>query len=172
MTGRPALLLAAAAGALLLPGCGSTAAATSASVPSSQPPAGTADGAVGALRVDGAYIPQQASPDVAAAYLRVTNDGSTADALVSASSPAATMVMLHETVAHGDVGSMVPLAALPVPAHASVALTVGSRHLMLMSPPRMLTQGEVVPVTVHFAVAGDLTLMVPVVGFAGPGGDG
>lgn len=117
--------------------------------------------------MDGAYIPQQASPDVAAAYLRMTNTGSTADTLTGASSPAARMVMLHETVSEGAAEAMVALAALPVPAHGTVAMTVGRRHLMLMNPTTMLEQGARVALTLHFARAGDVTLMVPVVGFTG-----
>lgn len=161
--------------ALSLSGCASaspTAGVTASRGPATSaatvPSAGTARGAVGPLQLDGAYIPQQASPDVAAAYLRVTNTGGSDDVLDRVSTPAAATVMLHDTVGDGGVERMVPLEALTVPAHRSMAFRVGQRHLMLMNPKVMLRQGQVVPLTVHFAKAGSVTLLVPVVGFGGP----
>lgn len=167
---------------LLVAGCGSntpvrgTAGGTAGSSPSSSSPSApgnptgsdTASGTLGALRVAGAYIPQQASPDVAAAYLTVTNTGDSDDALTGATTPAAPMVTLHDTVGDGGAERMVPLSGVTVPAHQSVEFRVGHRHLMLMNPPSLLRPGQSVPMTLHFATAGDLTLAVPVVGFTGP----
>ena len=178
---RTVLLTGLAGGTLLLAGCGSDSpsggtAGTSASPPRSSSPSGpvsptrsdTASGALRALRVAGAYIPQQASPDVAVAYLTVTNTGDAGDVLVSVTTPAAPMVMLHETVGSGDTERMVPLGRVAVPAHTTVEFRVGHRHLMLMHPRSMLRQGQSVPMTLHFGTAGALTLTVPVVGFTGP----
>ena len=163
--GPPLMLVAAGCAGLLLAGCGSSATAPAAPT---MAPAATGHGAAGAIRVAGAYIPQQASPDVAAAYLDITNTGDTTDALTTVTSPAAPTVSMHDDITTGDGEAMVPLATLAVPAHSSARFTVGHRHLMLMNPPHLLRQGQTVMLSLHFARAGELTMAVPVVGFTAP----
>ncbi len=164
---EPRLTLVAVGGAgLLLAGCASSGTAPAAALPMA--PAATGHGATGAIRVAGAYIPQQASPDVAAAYLDITNTGDTTDALTTVTSSAAPTVSMHDNITTGGGQAMVPLGSLAVPAHSSVRFTVGHRHLMLMNPPHLLRQGQTVMLSLHFARAGELTVAVPVVGFTAP----
>jgi copper(I)-binding protein len=132
---------------------------------------GTVGGNRGDLRVRGAYIPAETSPDVAAAYFSVTNTSGSADRLLSVSTPEATAT-LHENVTNGALGSMREVADLVIPAHATVALSPGGRHVMLMNPSHLLRENERVPLTVTFARAGALTLDVPVVARTGPTGAG
>ena len=122
----------------------------------------TASGEIGSLRIVRAYIPQPASPSVAAAYFTVENSGS-ADTLSSVSSDVTSNVGLHETVERGSVATMVSVQELAIPAHGSVVLSPGGRHLMLMSPARALRAGDVVQIELTFAGAGTVTLGVPVV---------
>ena len=165
---RQRLIVAAAAGAaVLLVGCGPSGSSPAAARPAAV--AGTGSGSAGGIRVAGAYIPQQASPDVAAAYLDITNTGPVPDALISATSSAAPMVTMHDNVPAGAGESMVATGTVELPAHATVGFTVGHRHLMLMNPPRPLEQGQRVTLSLHFARAGTLILAVPIVGFTGPG---
>ncbi|WP_052710784.1 copper chaperone PCu(A)C [Pseudofrankia sp. DC12] len=148
---------------------------TAPGIPPATDPAAAADtgsGDLGSLRIRGAYIPQQASPDVAAAYFTIENDGKADDDLISATTPAARSVSLHTTVDHGGAATMVPLTGLTIPAHGTAALTVGHAHLMLVNPVRMLTKGQRVTLTLSFAHAGRLQLVVPVVGFTGPNDTG
>jgi len=136
----------------------------SGSAASGDPPAfATASATVGALRVTGGYLPQPASPSVAAAYFTVTNGGSVPDALVSASSDVSSEVGLHDTVSHGSTASMVAISALTVPAHGDAVLTPGGRHLMLMNPTRTLVVGDHVTLHLRFRNAGTVDLRVPVV---------
>ncbi len=121
----------------------------------------TASATLGPLRISGAYIPKPASPAVAAAYFTVRDDGP-ADALTAVSSTASRDVGLHQTVEHGNVGEMVPVASMPVAAGGSLTLAPGGYHVMLMKPTA-LTLGQLVPVTLRFAHAGSVTLQVPVV---------
>lgn len=158
------LLPVAAASLALVAGCHSSS-------PNAAPPApvpGTASGSLGDLTLSGGYIPQQASPDVAAGYLQITNRGGEQDTLLGASTPAAKMVMLHDTVENGGSSTMTPLKELAVPAHQSVGFSVGKKHLMIMGPAHMLKAGETVPLTLRFAKAGTVTLTVPVTALTGP----
>lgn len=91
-------------------------------------------------------------------YGVIVNDGAAPDTLLSASSPAAASVELHESmIMHGPMGPMSHMAAvpaLPVPAHGRVALAPNGRHLMLMGLKRPLKRGERVPLTLVFQHAG------------------
>ena len=88
----------------------------------------------------------------------VVNDGAGPDRLVSASSPAARSVELHQSmVSNGPGGAMshmAPLAGVDVPAHGLVAFAPDGRHMMLMGLKRPLKPGEAVPVTLVFQRAG------------------
>ena len=68
------------------------------------------------------------SQTVGGVFLTITDKG-TPDTLVSASSPIADMLELHETVADNGVMKMRPIAGLPVAAGQSVVLKPGSYHL-------------------------------------------
>jgi copper(I)-binding protein len=110
------------------------------------------------IRVSDAYMPQPASPSVAAAYFTVHNSGGAPDTLESVSSDVAADTMLMETT--GDTMSM--SGAVTVPAHGLFRLSPGGYHVMLTDPDRRLVEGDTVQLTVTFAHAGPITLTVPV----------
>lgn len=171
MTGRWSAAVLAAGVLAALAACGGGGSAGGSGTAGDGMPAaiaGTGRADRGDLHVRNAYIPQQASPDVAAGYFSVTDDGAAADRLVRVTTPVAPEVSLHETVTHANASSMQTLADLEIPAHGTALLSVGGRHLMLMKPVRMLRQGETVTMTLRFAHVGDLAVTVPVVGFTGP----
>jgi len=73
---------------------------------------------------------------------------STSDAkLVSAASPSAKQVEIHEMVMVNNVMRMRPIAEIPLPAGKEVALKPGGYHIMLMGIEHQLKQGDVVPIT-------------------------
>ena len=97
---------------------------------------------------------------VAGGYLTVTNDGGQDDRLVSASTPAAQSVEIHEMTMQGDVMKMRELPdGLPIRSGQTVALKPGGYHLMMLELKQPLTEGGTVPVTLTFERAG--TIEVP-----------
>jgi periplasmic copper chaperone A len=72
---------------------------------------------------------------------------STGGKLVSASSPAAGVVEIHEMVMDGNVMKMRAVPGLELPAGKAVELKPGGYHLMLMDLKKELKAGETVPVT-------------------------
>lgn len=66
--------------------------------------------------------------------------------LVSASSPVAGTVEVHEMKMEGDVMKMRAIPALPLPAGQAVALKPGSYHVMLMGLKKPLPDGSSVPI--------------------------
>jgi len=121
----------------------------------------------GDLTVSGARIPAPASPDVGVAYLRLANQGTTADRMVAASSPAARSVTAMKDVERDGASTMVAVPALTVPAGGSTTLEPGGLHLMLEHLARQLTAGDRVELRLRFAHAGMVRIMVPVVPLTG-----
>jgi copper(I)-binding protein len=67
--------------------------------------------------------------------------------LVSASSPVAGVVEVHEMVMDGNVMKMRAVTGLELPAGKAVELKPGGYHLMLMDLKQELKTGDSVPVT-------------------------
>jgi copper(I)-binding protein len=120
---------------------------------------------VGDIKITDAYIPQPATPSVAAAYFTITETGSQGDVLLSAASvPASQASLMQESDSTGaNAGTMTDLAGgLAIPADGAVALGPGGYHLMLTDPASPLTAGGSVALTLHFKDAGAVTFKVPV----------
>jgi len=99
------------------------------------------------------------------------NTGSTPDRLVSAKSPAADLVQIHEMKMDGNVMRMREVEkGLEIPAGGSVTLAPGSLHLMMMGLKGPLKQDTRVPVTLVFEKAGpiDVELTVEAIGAQSP----
>lgn len=71
-------------------------------------------------------------------------------ALVSASSPVAGVVEIHNMVVDGGVMKMRAVPKIDLPAGKSVELKPGSYHVMLMDLKQPLKEGETVPLTLTF----------------------
>ncbi len=70
--------------------------------------------------------------------------------LISAASPVAEVVEVHEMVMDGNMMKMRALAKLDIPANTPVELKPGSYHIMLMGLKKPLVDGEKVPLTLNF----------------------
>ena len=100
---------------------------------------------------------------VAGGYLTIENTGDAADRLVSATSPAAGTVQLHQMKMEGDVMKMSPLAdGITIEAGQTVALEPGGLHMMFLGLTQPFVEGESVPVTLVFEHAGPVEIEIPV----------
>ncbi|MBP0445539.1 copper chaperone PCu(A)C [Roseomonas sp. SSH11] len=106
------------------------------------------------------------------AFLTIRNAGSQPDRLLSASTPLARAVEIHETVREGDISRMRPVQALEVPGEGSVTLQPGGLHVMLLGLSQALRPGTTLPLTLAFERAGSVTVQVAVqaAGASGPAG--
>jgi copper(I)-binding protein len=123
---------------------------------------------VGNLTVYDAYIRQPASPDVAAAYLTVRNDGDTPDRLSSAYCGAAGTTSVHADSAEMQPGESAKSTPLVVPADATVSLKPAKGHIMLDKLTGPLKAGDTVSLLLRFDKAGQVLLDVPVISIAAP----
>ncbi|MBT8515705.1 copper chaperone PCu(A)C [Polynucleobacter paneuropaeus] len=117
---------------------------------------------VGSLQIDNAYTRATApGQQVAGGFMKIENKGA-ADQLISASSPAAGEVQLHQMSMEGNVMKMGQVKDIVVPANGSVDLKPGGYHIMLMNIKAPLKAGETVPVKLKFAKAGEVEVKLPV----------
>ncbi|WP_433501021.1 SCO family protein [Sphaerimonospora sp. CA-214678] len=135
----------------------SAAPSASAAVPSS----GSGD-----LRVTDAYVPEPASPDVAAAYFTITNSGGRPAVLSGVRTDVSEMSMLHETMGT----KMRHLASVTVPPHSTLTFSRGHYHVMIESLTRRLREGDTVKLTLSFEDGQEITVDAPVmsVGYRPP----
>ena len=116
-----------------------------------------------AIKVENAYtratMPGQ---QVAGGFMKIENKAGPADQLISASSPVAGEVQLHEMSMEGNVMKMRQVKDIAVPAGGSVELKPGGLHLMFMNIKAPLSAGETVPVKLKFAKAGEVEVRMPV----------
>ena len=125
---------------------------------------------VGGVQIENAYtratVPGQM---VAGGFMKIENKGS-ADQLISASSPVAGEVQLHEMAMDGNVMKMRQVKEIAVPAGGAVELKPGGLHLMFMNIKAPLAAGETVPVKLKFAKAGEVEVKMPVNAMGQAGG--
>jgi copper(I)-binding protein len=98
-----------------------------------------------------------------AAYLTITTGAGQADALLSASSPGADMVQVHEvsTDASGMTG-MHPIDRLDIPAGTTVSLEPGGHHLMVMGVTSELAVGGKLELDLVFEHAGKVVVQAEI----------
>lgn len=125
--------------------------------------AGTAnavDYKVGALEVDNPWsraIPKGAA--VAAGYMTIKNTGASPDRLVSASTPVAGKVEIHEMTMDNGVMKMRPVpGGLEIKPGATVELKPDSFHLMIMNVKAPIEKGKPFAAALTFEKAGTVNV--------------
>lgn len=106
-----------------------------------------------------------------AAYLTVMNHGSSADRLLSVSTPAARSAEIHTTMMDGDVMKMEAVGAIDLPPHGLIEMKPGGLHVMMTGLKAPLKEGGLLEFTLVFAKAGVVKLQVPVGAVAEAGHD-
>ncbi len=125
--------------------------------------AGCAPAAATGITVTDAWARTSAMVDRAgAAYMVLHNGGTTADKLLSASSPAAATVEIHETTMVDGMMGMAPIEALEVPAGGQAELAPGGYHIMLIDLTQELKAGDTVELTLTFEQAGEVKVSAEV----------
>jgi periplasmic copper chaperone A len=95
-------------------------------------------------------------------FLKLVNQGATADKLLSASTAAAGSVELHTMRMEGDVMRMRQVDTIELPAGGTVELKPGGMHLMFIGLKQPLVAGEKFPLTLRFEKAGEVIVTVNV----------
>ena len=118
--------------------------------------------AAGTLEVHGAFAFAPPTTSEAAVYFTVVNHGRVTDTIVRIASPVAASAMLHSQVPDGGMVRMQHMDAAAIAPGDSLVLAPGGTHLMLMDLTRLPRPGDSIAVTLVFARAGSVAVMLPV----------
>jgi copper(I)-binding protein len=120
---------------------------------------GTPSAAPGGLEVTEAWA--RATPPgavVGAAYLTIENHADRGDRLIAATSPVASHVSVHVTVAERGTTGMRPLEGAAIAAGGTLRMAPGGTHMMLSGLSGPLVAGRSLPLTLVFENAGAVTV--------------
>ncbi len=124
--------------------------------------AGVALAQVPSVEISGAWArATTSSAKVGGAFMTLKAVGG-AERVVSASSPVAEKIELHETINDAGVMKMREVPQLVLTAGQAVVLKPGSYHIMLIGLKKPLNRGESFPLTVTFEKAAPVTVTVTV----------
>jgi periplasmic copper chaperone A len=99
-------------------------------------------------------------------YMTLMNHGAVPDKLVSVTTPAAGMAMLHESKDDAGVSTMMDMSGLDIPAGGSIEMKPGGIHIMLMGLTAPLKKGDTLKLTLSFEHAGKIDVDAKIGGVA------
>lgn len=125
----------------------------------------------GTITVENAWSRAAMAGRNGAVFLTIVDKGQ-ADTLVSASSPVAERVEVHESLMDQGVMKMREVKGLTVTPEKPVTLAPGGYHIMLMNLKQPLSEGDKIQVTLNFQKAGAVstTAVVAKAGAPAPAG--
>jgi copper(I)-binding protein len=108
---------------------------------------------------------------VAAGYMKITNDGQTADRLLGGSADASSGFELHESIIENGIAKMRPAKdGLEIKPGQTVEFKPGGYHVMLTGLKKPLSAGDHVKATLTFEKAGKVEIEYDVLAMgASPG---
>ncbi len=108
----------------------------------------------------------------AGAYLQVRATPGRGDRLIAARSPVAGAAELHAHSMEGGIAKMRRVDGIPIAGGSVVVLEPGAYHVMLMDLKQPLKEGDLLPLTLVFEKAGEISVDATVepIGAMGPRG--
>ncbi len=124
--------------------------------------AAAADATVGEITIKQPWARATVGAGAGAAFLSIDNAGAKLDRLVGASSSVAKTTELHTHIKDGEVMRMRRIDVIEVPAKATTTLQPGGLHVMFLGLTEPLAAGGSFPLTLRFAEAGEVSVIVEV----------
>lgn len=97
-----------------------------------------------------------------AVFVDIMNNSDKDRAIVSATTPAAGKVELHDVIMQGEVMKMRQIDQIDLPAQSHISLKPGSLHIMLFELTKPLVEGEAIEIEVTFANGETQTFQAPI----------
>jgi copper(I)-binding protein len=118
----------------------------------------------GGLVVDNVTALLTLPSDTGAAYMRITNNGDSDDALINATIDGCGTIELHEIIMEDDVMQMRQVEGnrILIPAGQTVTLEPGGLHVMCIGKTGEFAIGQPVPVMLTFENAGEMEVIAQV----------
>lgn len=156
MNARLTLISAAA---LALSACGQGAPGEDNTTPSTPPTNAAAAHAHDVTVSNGWVRPAAEGRTMTAGYFTISNTGVSADTLLSASSPDAKAVEIHESATdENGVSRMRPVEHVEIAPGETLSFAPGGYHLMIMGLTAPIQDGDTFPVTLTFEKAGAVSV--------------
>lgn len=112
--------------------------------------------------IDAWMNPTATGQTVGAGYLTIVNRTDRADALVDASSLAASVVQMHTISLSNGVSRMRQVSRLNLPASGTLTLAPGGSHLMFLGLKKPLIPGQKILVKLRFASGKQQTVVMAI----------
>lgn len=123
----------------------------------------TADVRAGSIVVRNAWTrPTAAGMPMGVAYFTLINEGTSADAVIAASSPIAGSVEMHESTMTDGMARMRPLKEIAIAPKSTVKVAPNGIHLMLVDLKSPLEAGTTVPLVLQLRKAGNIEILLAV----------
>ncbi|AIL12381.1 hypothetical protein IM40_00755 [Candidatus Paracaedimonas acanthamoebae] len=113
------------------------------------------------IHVDGAWV-RATKVANSAAYMKIVNNGSKSDRLISVQTEVCNTVELHTHLKEGDVYKMRPIDFIDIPAGQTVDLKEGGLHIMLLNIFKPLKEKEKIKLTLTFEKTGQVSIIAEV----------
>jgi copper(I)-binding protein len=97
-----------------------------------------------------------------AAYMDITNNSNTDDALIAVKTTLSDTTEIHDMHQTNGISHMVKVEKIDIPAHTTIHLMPGSLHIMLKGIRNPLTAGQEAELTLVFTKAGEIKIKLPV----------
>lgn len=101
-----------------------------------------------------------------AAYMTVTNNGTSADRLVGATTPLADKIQFHTETEDNGVSRMRQVDTVDLAPGAKIVFKPGDLHMMIVGLKQPLTERQIFPLILNFEKAGSIGVTVPSKGSA------
>lgn len=112
-----------------------------------------------ALKIEHPWSRPAAQGGVGAGYISITNTGKAADKLLSAATPVAQRVEIHQSMEMNGRAMMHPQpGGVAIPPGTTAVFAPGGYHLMFIGLKQPLVVGQSFPVTLKFDKAGAQTV--------------
>jgi periplasmic copper chaperone A len=112
------------------------------------------------IKIGSAYVPVPVSAGTTVAYVVIRNNGA-ADRLLSARTSAGGRVALRAPARPGDL-SMRTVGSIAIPAHSTLAMVPDGYHMLITGATRPIRGGKDITLTLLFAHAGRVPVVVQV----------
>jgi periplasmic copper chaperone A len=119
-----------------------------------------AHAAAAPIKIGSAYVPVPVSAGTTVAYVVIRNNGA-ADQLLSARTSAGGRVALRAPARPGDL-SMRTVGSIAIPAHSTLAMVPDGYHMLITGATRPIRGGQDITLTLLFAHAGRVPVVVQV----------
>jgi copper(I)-binding protein len=120
-------------------------------------------GKPGEVYADHGYVRLPAVKGNPAVAYFTLHGGKDAAVLLSVTSPAVIKAEMHESMSHGSMASMAPIAHVPLPADGTLEFRPGGKHVMLYTLNPSVEAGGTIPLVFTFANNDRVQINAPVI---------